>query len=120
MGSSESVEISPIPRPSSFHQVLISLGTNRISMPVRIDRNACVKCFRKFTIDPRNETVSAADVVIPQSDGTLIVYQGPICLAVCPSEAISIVDDDVVVDDSACVDCGACVDECLAGALELS
>jgi ferredoxin len=88
-------------------------------MPVRIDRTACVKCFKKFTIDPRKEFVSWADVVIPQSDGTLLIYQGPVCLAACPSEAISIVDDEVVVDDGACVDCGACVDECLPGALEL-
>jgi len=88
-------------------------------MPLRIDRTACLKCFKKFTIDPRKEFVSWADVVIPQGDGTLLIYQGPVCLAACPIEAISIVDDEVAVDNGACVDCGACVDECLPGALEL-
>ena len=88
-------------------------------MPLRIDRTACVKCFKKFTIDPRKEFVSWADVVIPQGDGTLLIYQGPVCLAACPIEAISIIDDEVAVDNGACVDCGACVDECLPGALEL-
>ncbi|MDD1656212.1 MAG: 4Fe-4S binding protein [Methanomicrobiales archaeon] len=97
----------------------ISSDSNHISKPVRIDRTACVKCYRKLIIDPRKELVSIADVVIPQSDGTLLISQGPVCLTACPSEAISIVDDEVVVDDGACVDCESCVDECPAGALEL-
>jgi ferredoxin len=88
-------------------------------MPIRIDRTACMKCFKKLTIDPQKEMVSWADVVVPLGNGTLVIYQGPVCLAACPSGAISIVDDEVVVDEGACGDCEACGDECLAGALEL-
>ena len=82
-------------------------------MPARIDRDACLKCFEKIIIDPRKEVVETADVVIPQDDGTLVVYRGPQCLTACPSDAIRIVQDEVVVD------VGACVDECLPGAIEL-
>lgn len=63
--------------------------------------------------------VSMAEVVVPQGDGTLMIYQGPVCLAACPSGAISIARDEVVVHEGGWGDCEACVDEFPVGALEL-
>ena len=34
------------------------------------------------------------------------------CVAVCPVEAIRLVNDIAVIDEEECVDCGACVTEC--------
>jgi len=39
------------------------------------------------------------------------------CVAACPVEAISMVDDKAVVDAEECISCGACVGECPAEAI---
>jgi len=41
------------------------------------------------------------------------------CVAVCPVEALSMVDDKAVCDGDTCVDCGACVSECPVEAISL-
>ena len=40
------------------------------------------------------------------------------CVEVCPTEAITMVDDKAEVSDE-CVDCGQCVDECPVEAIEM-
>ena len=42
------------------------------------------------------------------------------CEAVCPAEAIKIIDNKSVVDDGECIECRVCVlDECPEGALSM-
>ncbi len=41
------------------------------------------------------------------------------CVADCPSEAISMVDDKAVVDAGGCIDCGVCVDACPVEAIKM-
>ena len=41
------------------------------------------------------------------------------CVAECPSEAISMVDEKAVVDEEACIDCGVCVDACPEEAISM-
>lgn len=41
------------------------------------------------------------------------------CVAECPSEAISMLEEKAVVDADACVDCGVCVDVCEAEAISM-
>jgi len=41
------------------------------------------------------------------------------CIAECPSEAISMVNDKAKVDTDACIDCGVCVDACPVEAIEM-
>ena len=41
------------------------------------------------------------------------------CVAECPSEAISMVDEKAEVDNEACIDCGVCVDACPEEAISL-
>ena len=41
------------------------------------------------------------------------------CVAECPSEAISMVDEKANVDSEACIDCGVCVDACPEEAISL-
>ena len=40
------------------------------------------------------------------------------CVAVCPVDAISIVNDKAQIDDEICTGCGACVDACPEGAMQ--
>ncbi len=41
------------------------------------------------------------------------------CVAECPSEAISMVEEKAVIDADNCIDCGVCVDECPAESISL-
>jgi len=41
------------------------------------------------------------------------------CVAECPSEAISMVDEKAVVDNETCIDCGVCVDACPEEAISM-
>jgi ferredoxin len=41
------------------------------------------------------------------------------CVAECPSEAISIVDEKAVIDEEACLDCAVCVDACPEEAISM-
>ena len=41
------------------------------------------------------------------------------CIEICPSQAISLIDDQPVTDTSKCKLCGVCVDACLTGAREI-
>jgi len=41
------------------------------------------------------------------------------CVAECPSEAISMVDEMACVSADACIDCGVCVDACPVEAISM-
>ncbi|MDD3695813.1 MAG: 4Fe-4S binding protein [Lentisphaeria bacterium] len=41
------------------------------------------------------------------------------CVAVCPTEAISMEEEKAVVDAELCVDCGACEGECPVEAIKV-
>jgi len=41
------------------------------------------------------------------------------CVADCPSEAITIVDEKAVIDAETCLDCGVCVDSCPTEAITM-
>ncbi len=40
------------------------------------------------------------------------------CMKICPSEAITILDNRVRIDDNKCINCGKCIDECSYQGLE--
>jgi len=43
------------------------------------------------------------------------------CVDVCPTEAITMTDDDVAkVDPETCTDCGTCVEECPSEAITMN
>lgn len=46
------------------------------------------------------------------------IYCGT-CSAVCPQNAITLINDMVVVDDKKCVDCGICAKACPTAAITL-
>lgn len=35
-----------------------------------------------------------------------------VCVALCPIECISLVDNKAVINEADCVDCGGCIEEC--------
>ncbi len=41
------------------------------------------------------------------------------CVAECPSEAISMVEDKAAIDADACIDCGVCIDACSVEAISM-
>jgi len=44
---------------------------------------------------------------------------GQLCVAACPNNALSSVDNQIVIDRNICEACGICVEECPTGALEI-
>ncbi len=41
-----------------------------------------------------------------------------LCVAVCPTEAMTLLGDKARVDEAACIGCGACADECARDAIQ--
>ncbi|MFH1455050.1 MAG: 4Fe-4S binding protein [bacterium] len=41
------------------------------------------------------------------------------CVGVCPQQALSFVDDEIIVDENKCVGCGMCASICPAKALTM-
>ena len=41
------------------------------------------------------------------------------CVAICPMEAISVVDEAIVVDEAECIECGTCEESCALGAISV-
>jgi len=44
---------------------------------------------------------------------------GQLCVAACPNNALSYIDNQIIIDRNLCEACGICVEECPSGALEI-
>lgn len=56
--------------------------------------------------------------MIPVTDKDVCTGCGK-CAEVCPSEAISIVDESAHITDDLCEECGFCAAECPVGAIKI-